>query len=183
MEIDKIIIGCIQNDRKAQQKLYDLFYDPMMRVALFYCKNETDAENAMMESFMYIFKNLASFKGESHIKTWIRRIVVNRSITIYNKTTKRNNIELSIDKSDFSNFIEDSINLISELEATYILKLIQELPDTERIVFNLYVIEGFSHKEIAEKLNFTDTTSRWYYSNARKSLQEKLSPTALKKID
>lgn len=183
MEPEEIITGCIRHDRKAQQRLYDLYYDSMMRVALFYCKNEADAENVMIESFMSVFKNIASFKGESLLKTWIRKIVVNRSISMYNKNIKRRNREMSVESSNHSYSIADRFDLIGKMEADYILKLVQDLPDTERIVFNLYVIEGYSHNEIAGKMNFTDSTSRWYYANARKRLQERLMPTTLTKID
>lgn len=183
METEELISECIKQNRKAQQKLYDLNYDMMMRVALFYCKNETDAENAVMESFMSVFKNIQKFKGDSKLSTWIRKIVVNKSISLYRNTLKRNARERLIEIFDHVHIIDSKHDLIDEIEADYILKQVQELPDTERIVFTLYVLDGYSHKEIGQQLNFSDSTSRWHYLNARKKLQIKLSPELLKKTD
>ena len=177
MTLAEIITGCENNSRKAQKELYDLFYDEMMRTALFYCINQDDAEHIVLDSLMDIFKTIGNFRGESSLKTWAKRIVINKSINHYRKEQARKKHETLIEDNQsgyfyLNNVIPDAASIIN---AKDIMLEVQSLPDSERIVFNLHAIEGYSHKEIAEKMNFAEGTSKWYYSNARKALQEKLT--------
>jgi RNA polymerase sigma-70 factor (ECF subfamily) len=177
MEVNPELINrLISNSRHAQRELFELFFKPMMRVSQVYCKNEDDAKSVVLEAFMDVYTNIKTYDPSRSFKAWFNAIVVNRALNHYAKHKKISGREKDIEPFMNENFdAEDgSENIISKLSADELLATIRTLPETDRIVFTLYVMEDLSHKEIAEQLGFTETTSRWYYSNARKKLQEKL---------
>lgn len=171
MDQQKIIEGCINGKSKAQQELFNHFADEMFGVCLYYSPNRSDAEDTLHEGFLKVFQNIKSFKGEGSFKGWIRRILVN---TALEKFRKKNRLYL-LDDQPF-NPVEDfsSSDIISDLSADDLIKLIQELTPQYRMVFNLYALEGLSHKEIAEKLNISEGTSKSNLARARVILQNKV---------
>jgi RNA polymerase sigma-70 factor (ECF subfamily) len=177
MEIGQALInGLLNNSRQAQRELFDLFFKPMMRVSQIYCSNEDDAKSVVLEAFMDVYTNISKYDPSRPFKTWFNSIVVHRALNHYAKYKKISGREKDIEPLMNENFdaADSSMNIISKMSADELLSAIHTLPETERIVFTLYVMEDLSHKEISDQLGFTETTSRWYYSNARKKLQEKL---------
>ncbi len=171
MDQQKIIEGCIKGNSKAQQELFNHFADEMFGVCLYYSPTRSDAEDTLHEGFMKVFQNIKSFKGEGSFKGWIRRILVN---TALEKFRKKNHLYLLDDQlyqpvEDFS-----SSDIISDISADDLIQLIQELTPQYRMVFNLYALEGLSHKEIAEKLNISEGTSKSNLARARVILQQKV---------
>jgi len=166
----ELIEGCKKHDRHAQRFLYDYFAPKMHALCCRYIKDKMEAEDVLVTSFTKIFDRISQFKNEGSFEGWIRRIVVNESLT-YLRRNKSMYLEMDIEAADRE---PDYERLDSQLEADDLLKLIAELPAGYRIVFNLYAIDGYSHKEIAEQLGINENTSKSQLSRARVALQKAL---------
>ena len=140
-----------------------------MALCLRYCKNQEEAEDALMESFVRIYDKIPTFRYQSSLETWMRRITVNISI---NKLRSQKDIWKELSESEYELGYTD--NAMYQLEAKQIMQLIERLPVGYRTVFNLFVVEGYTHKEIAEMMGIDEGTSRSQLAKARKSLQEML---------
>jgi len=164
------ISACLAQERWAQKKLYEDHYPTMMSICLRYGKNEQDALDTLHEGFIKVFKNIHKYKPGTSLKSWIGRIMVNTAIDSYRKKTRRRteDIESVLDVSDLN---PDIISLISAKE---IIACLQELTVAYRTVFNMYVIEGYPHKEIAAALGITESTSRSNLVKARAKLKHLL---------
>ncbi len=169
MTDEQIVEGCIKKDAIAQKHLYEKFVRKMMGVCLRYADSTEEAEDVVQNGFISVFENISSFRGTGPLEGWIRRIMVNTALTNIRKNKKlKQNIEL-----ESVEFMLPSTNQLNEsFEAQDLLKIIQTLPTGFKTVFNLYAIEGYSHKEIAEMLNISEGTSKSQYSRARKRLVE-----------
>jgi RNA polymerase sigma-70 factor (ECF subfamily) len=165
------IQSCIARERWAQQKLYEEYYGKMMGVCLRYANNEDDALDILHEGFIKVFKHIASYQPGTSLTAWIRRVMVNTAIDYYRKNIRRRTEDIE-SAYDLSNEDADAISQCSEKD---ILNAIQQLTPAYRTVFNLYVIEGFSHREIAEQLDITESTSRSNLVKARLKLQATLT--------
>jgi len=172
-ELNKIIDGCIRNKRKHQEKLFKLYYGKMMGVALRYTKDQDTAQEIVQNSFIKIYDKLHTFEKEGNFYSWITRIVINTAIDAIRKSKK--------DPFKFGNeyiFVEevsenDDEELdISNYQSKMILEAIQELSPAYQAVFNLYVIEDYAHKEIAEILEISEGTSKSNLSKAKANLQK-----------
>lgn len=176
----KLISGCKANERTAQEGLYKLFYAEMLRVCYTYLKSDDLSREALNTGFLKIFRNIATFdeqKGE--LGGWIRTIMVRTCIDLGRKESRFNtNITDIEDSQDI--FMPPAI--LDKLYAEDLLNYLRMLPTATRLVFNLSVIEGYNHKEIAEQLNIGESTSRWHLSEAKKLLRNILL-SAEKKID
>ena len=180
MEIEEIISGCIKNKRKAQDAFFSKFNGLLFGVCLRYTNNRFEAEDVMQEGLVKIYKNMHMYSPGRSFEGWIRRIMINTAITHYRKMQKHAYHE---DVSEVAVASSDS-ELFSECEFTKeeLMNTINELPNGYRTVFNLYVIEGYKHKEIAEKLKIDINTSKSQLSRAKKVLQQKLNDLAIIKI-
>jgi len=166
MTEQQLVDGCIREDRKCQEQLWDLYATKLLTVSIRYCQNREDAEDVLMEAFVKIFDNMSAFRGQSSLETWMRRIVVNTSI---NKIRSRKFTE-SIDNEVLH--IGYSDNAFDAMDAKVLMGMLESLPVGYRMVFNLFAIEGYSHKEIGELLSIDEGTSRSQLAKARKSLQD-----------
>lgn len=166
-----ILKACARKERWAQKVLYETYYGKMMGVCLRYSNNSEDALDILHEGFIKVFKNIVRYQPNTSLNAWIRRIMVNTAIDFYRKNVRRRTEDLDT-AYDISAKDVDAISKATEEE---ILKAIQELSPAYRTVFNLYVIEGFSHREISEKLNINESTSRSNLVKARMKLKEILS--------
>jgi RNA polymerase sigma factor (sigma-70 family) len=165
--LDKsIITKCIKGDRKAQETLYNFYSSKMKGVCLRYARSSFEAEDLFQDAFVKIFKNLQNYKGEGSFDGWIRRIVVNTSIDYYKKRmTQGDTVNYDdINESD----IDSKIELVNDIDYETLLKLLNELPNGYRMVLNLYAIEGYTHKEIAEILEVSESTSKSQLIKARR---------------
>lgn len=162
------ITACIRKEQWAQKKLYEEHYSKMMGVCLRYSNNKEDALDILHEGFIKVYKNITKYQPGTSLSAWIRRIMVNTSIDFYRKTVRRRTEDIE-QAYDISSPGADSVSQCSEKE---ILAAIQTLSPAYRAVFNLYVIEGFSHKEIAGQLGITESTSRSNLVKARLKLKE-----------
>ena len=167
IEENDLIKACVRQDRDAQQLLYKEYYSKLMGVCLRYSNNKDDALDILHEGFIKIFKNISKYLEGTSLIAWMRRIMVNTAIDFYRKNTRRRTEDLETAHSVSSNN-PDAISQVTEKE---ILGAIQTLSPAYRSVFNLYVIEGYSHKEIADQLGITESTSRSNLVKARHKLK------------
>lgn len=169
MTDEQIVKGCIDKNAIAQKNLYEKFSRKMMGVCLRYCDSTEEAEDVVQNGFISIFENIESFRGSGSLEGWVRKIMVNTALTNIRKNKKlKQNIEL-----DSVEFMLPSNTHTNDSFATKdLLKIIQSLPVGFKTVFNLYAIEGYSHKEIGEMLNISEGTSKSQYSRAKAQLQK-----------
>jgi len=162
-----LIQACIRKERWAQKELYETYYSKMMGVCLRYSNNKEDALDILHEGFIKVFNHIAKYQPGTSLNAWIRRIMVNSAIDFYRKSIRRRTEDIET-AFDISSNDADAISQCSEKE---ILAAVQQLSPAYRAVFNLYIIEGYSHREIAEQLEITESTSRSNLVKARTKLK------------
>jgi RNA polymerase sigma factor (sigma-70 family) len=167
---DELITGCRKRDSNAQKALYDIYSSKMYGLCYRYLKDAMEAEDVLIVAFTRIFERIEQFKGEGSFEGWIRRIVVNEALTSLRKRRSMY-LDAELEKADYE---LDYSKLEDHLEAEDLMQLINALPTGYRIVFNMYAIDGYSHKEIADSLGISENTSKSQLSRARTYLQKAL---------
>lgn len=175
-EIDQLIEDCISGKREAQSKLYQVYSSRLLAVCVRYAHDRSDAEDSLHEAFMLIFKKIGQYSGRGSFEGWMKRIAINVAINRYNQQRRFHAVE---DISSYESKME-SAEMDTFLNAKQMLEMIAELPPMYRMVFNLYAIDGYSHKEIAEKLRISEGTSKSNLSRARQILQKKIEKFGIK---
>lgn len=168
--LDELIKGCAAAKREAQRMLYQVLAPKMLAICMRYAKDRHEAEDILQIGFLKVYQKAETFKGDGSAEGWIRRIMVNTAIEVYRKNQRMMNmtaIEEAYDSAQ-TTFSMDN------LETKDLLRLIQQLPGVYKLVFNMYVIEGYSHKEIAEELGISESSSKSQLFRARAILREKL---------
>ncbi len=169
MSNEFLVKGCKKKDTKAQKQLYDKYSSKMMGVCLRYSDNVEEAEDVLQNGFIKVFESINKFRGEGSLEGWIRKIMVNSALdNIRRKKARKTNLQL--EEVEYKYAIEDTIT--GKLDSKVLLKMINTLPVGFRTVFNLYAIEGYTHKEIAQQLGISENTSKSQYSRARLHLQK-----------
>jgi RNA polymerase sigma-70 factor (ECF subfamily) len=171
MSEKQLIEGCLKGDRKSQKELYDLYSRKMMGVCLRYVGDRETARDLLQDGFVRVFTSLNTYTAAGTLDGWIRTVFVNNALEYLRK---RDILRGSTDIESMHEVLEDEETAISKISAGELMELVQSLPDGFKAVFNLCAIEGYSHKEIAEKLHITESTSRSQYVRARKWLQERI---------
>lgn len=168
MGIEQLIKKCKKQDLKSQEQLYHLFSRKLFGVCLKYSRNYQEAEDNLQDAFITIFKKIHQYKNKGSFEGWMKRIVVNTALQRYRKQK----VFSIIDEEQ----IETPEVAVEEenVELAYLLKIIQQLPDRYRMVFNLYVLDGYSHKEIAEVMEISVGTSKSNLARARYILKDKI---------
>jgi RNA polymerase sigma-70 factor (ECF subfamily) len=165
----ELIDGCRKGDRASQRALYDHFCRKMLAVCLRYSKTTAEAEDILQEGFVKVFQSIKDFRQESKLETWITRIMVNTALNVQRKKLYLYPMvdveELDLPEQEMS---------ISGIHFTQLLEMIQSLPQGCQIVFNLFAIEGYSHKEIATQLGISEGTSKSQFARAKSLLQQRL---------
>lgn len=169
--IDELIIACKQNDRNAQGQLYKKLAPTIFGVCLKYSSSYEEAQDNLQEIFIHLFNKINSFKNEGSFEGWVKRLAINfilqqyrGKIPVFEVITEKNVKEESFEIDNSKDFTEEQL-----------LKMIQELPNQYRLVFNLYVIDNYSHKEIAQALNISEGTSKSNLSRAKQLLKNKIN--------
>lgn len=170
---EKLIEKCIEKDRHAQESLYKKFYKELYLIAMRYLSDHHDAEDAIILTYHKVFKGLKKFKfnGQGSLGKWIRTILIHESIRLLQKR-KQLKFDDSILQIELEN---ESANGLQQMQAEDILQMIERLPTGYRTVFNLYVIEGHSHKEIASLLKISENTSKTQLKKARVKLMSQIN--------
>ncbi len=172
-EIKNIINGCLTGNRRDQELLYRRHAPRLYAVCLQYSGNDEEARDILQEGFIKIFENLANYKYEGSFEGWMRRIVVNTALEKYRSKHNLYRVD-DIDQIPEPDAEPDNSDY-SGLEAGDLLGIIRELPTKYRMVFNLFALEGYSHKEISNMMNITEGTSKSNLSRARVILQRRVS--------
>ena len=165
----EIIKGCIRKDKKYQKLLFDQYAPILLPVCMRYSHDKQNAEDILQEGFIKIFDNLQQFRSEGSLEGWMKRIMVNTALNHYRSNLKHLYHQ---DVDEISEILPSGKDTNAELQAKDILALVQKLPSGYRTVFNMYDIEGYSHKEIAQELDITENTSKTQLLKARKMLQK-----------
>ena len=177
-QTEQHIEACLTNDRKAQFALYDLFYQTLMRIARRYKNNNEDAAALVNESFFKAFTQIASYRKEIPFEYWLKRITINTVIDDFRKHKKINELQSTIDfaESGKEGMISEKVFNLAEkqLFEKDILKLIEGLKEEEKVVFNLFEMDGLQHKEIAEILGVSERSTKRYLAEARTKLKEQV---------
>ena len=160
---DELINGCLRRDNSAQRLLYETYSPRMYGLCCRYVKDSMDAEDVLVGAFTKVFDKIHQFKNEGSFEGWIRKIVVNEALT-YLRRHRSMYLEIDLEQAGYE---PDYQSLGDHLEAEDLLSIIQALPTGYRIVFNLYAIDGYSHKEIADQLGISENTSKSQLSRAR----------------
>ncbi len=174
-DISEIIEGCLNNDRRSQFMLYDYCFDSMMGICMRYEKDETRALEVLNGAFIKVLKNLDSFDNSLAFMPWCNRLTVNEAIDKYREKARRREI-FDQEQDGLENFsgVSESRATLDWEETEYLQSLLNHLSESEKTVFNLFAIDGYSHKEIAAVLSITERSSIRHLTNARKKLQELL---------
>jgi len=175
LSLDQLIYNCKKQDIKAQEQLYRLYANKLFAVCLKYSSSYQQAEDNLQDGFMTIFDKIKQYQDKGSFEGWMKRIMINTTLQKYRKQTV------------FEIFNEDHLKEPAleidedEVCVDYLLEIIQELPDRYRQVFNLYALDGFSHKEISEMLNISTGTSKSNLARARMILKDKIEVTQINK--
>ena len=168
MSLDELITKCTKRDAKAQEQLYRRYANTLFSVSLKYARNYTEAEDILQDGFITIFDKIGQFKNKGSFEGWLKRIVINTALQRYRKQRVFNIVnEEQLEQEDVL-VDEDDVSL------QFLLKIVQELPDRYRLVFNLYALDGYSHKEIANMLEINEGTSKSNLARARMILKQKV---------
>jgi RNA polymerase sigma-70 factor (ECF subfamily) len=167
----ELIKACLLGERQAQRDIFNMYAGKMMAICNRYCRHRLEAEDILQDSFVKVFTHLSDFEHNGSFEGWVRRIIINTAI----KNNQKKSVTL--EEIGLDHIKEDSTDpdVFSHLSEEELIKLISALPDGYRMVFNLFAIEGFSHKEIGEMLHIEESTSRSQLVKARRILQQKVN--------
>ncbi|MDH5415515.1 MAG: RNA polymerase sigma factor [Flavobacteriaceae bacterium] len=168
MSLEELINSCKRKDHKAQSQIYQLYAGKLFALCLKYSKNYQEAQDNLQNGFITIFDKIEQYNFKGSFEGWLRRIVINTALQTY----RQKNV-LNLITEDIPEQVEIEIDE-EEVSLDYLLKLIQELPNRYRLVFNLYVLDGYSHKEIAKMLDISEGTSKSNLSRSRVILRNKI---------
>jgi RNA polymerase sigma-70 factor (ECF subfamily) len=176
MEESEIIKGCLKNDRSCQKALYERYYGKMMSVCLRYAKDRDEAKDILHEAYMKVYDKLRNFGNKGSFEGWIRRIMVNTAIDHIRRNKHEYLIVNTVYASDQAATVKDESdeNIMNSVDHEEVMKAIQQLSPAYRAVFNLYVIEEYSHKEIADILDISEGTSKSNLAKAKFNLKKNL---------
>lgn len=168
-ELEELIHGCIRNERSAQERLYRLFYSRMMALVRRYIDQDVQAEEVLNNGFLRAFQKIQQYTFQGSFEGWLRKIVFHAVSDYVKQNVKYNEKVVLVEKDQYIH--KDHAD---RLYYNQLLELVQCLPDATRAVFNMYVMEGFSHKEIGKILGISEGTSKWHLSEGRRQLKEKI---------
>lgn len=173
-ELEQLIQGCVRNERSSQEKLYKLFYPKMMAMVRRYIDHEMQAEEVMNNGYLRAFQKLNQYNFQGSFEGWLRKIIFH-AISDYVKQNNRYAEKVVLVEKDELVHKDHADKLYYD----QLIKLVQALPDATRTVFNMYVMEGFTHKEIGNILGISEGTSKWHLSEGRRQLKEKIEKLEL----
>lgn len=172
MTEEQLIEGCKRGERLAQKELYETYSRKMMGVCLRYVGDRETARDLLQDGFVKVFTCMDSYSGAGSFEGWMRKIFVNCALEYLRKSDV---LRESTDLDNTAELVQADHSVLSDLSAAELMKLVHELPSGFRTVFNLFAIEGYSHKEIGEMMNITESTSRSQFTRAKQLLQRRIS--------
>lgn len=179
-ELQELIRKCRKDDRKAQERLFKLSFSLALSISRRYTRDQNEAMAVVNDGMLKVLQNLDHYSSELSFGGWVRRIMVNSAIDHYRKNKRHQERFPEFDGEDTSPAYDEDI--LDKISADEILSLVQQLPPAYRMVFSLYAVEGYTHREIAEKLDISEGTSKSNYSKARAKMQKALMSNYTVKI-
>jgi len=173
-ELEELIHGCIRNERAAQEKLYKLFYSRMMSVVRRYIDSEMQAEEVLNNGFLRAFQKVQQYTFQGSFEGWLRKIVFHAVSDYVKQNARYNEKVVLVEKDEYVH--KDHAD---RLYYNQLLEIVHTLPVATRTVFNMYVMEGYSHKEIGKMVGISEGTSKWHLSEGRRMLKEKIEKLQL----
>ena len=173
-ELEQLIQGCIRNERSAQEKLYRLFYPKMMALVKRYIDHEMQAEEILNNGYLRAFQKIKQYNFQGSFEGWLRKIVFHAVADYVKQNTRYSDKILLVEKDELVH--KDHAD---KMYYDQLIQLVQALPDATRTVFNMYVMEGFTHKEIGNMLGISEGTSKWHLSEGRRVLKERIEKMEL----
>jgi RNA polymerase sigma factor (sigma-70 family) len=168
LDLKQLINDCQSNNRKAQEQLYQLYSKKLFGVCLKYSRNYSEAQDHLQDGFIIIFDKIGQYSFKGSFEGWLKRIMINNVLQQYRNQPLLSSVDETLEDECEINLDDESISM------DYLLKIIQELPDRYRLVFNLYVLDGYSHQEIADMLSINTGTSKSNLARARSILKNKI---------
>lgn len=172
LQLDQIISNAIKEDRKSQQQLYTYCFTNLSTAVALYSKDLSETEWVFNIGMLKVFKNLENYTKGTNFLGWARTILVRTAIDVYRQQKKQNQTLVPLDINESSDSAQEVNMALNALRTEDIIKLIQRLPDNERIIFTMFEIEGYSHMDIEKTIGIKKNTSKWLLSKARKTLKE-----------
>jgi len=166
--------GCREGNRRAQHKLFKHFYSPMFRLCMRYAGSTDEAEDMLNEGFLKVFSNLDKYENTGSFESWMKRVMVNSALDYRRKYSPKMELTDLEEVAESSSIGYDVNTAVSNLSSEAIVSLVQQLPPMTRTVFNLFVMDGLSHAEIAQQLNISEGTSAWHVNAARTRLKNEI---------
>lgn len=163
--LEEVIEGCTKNRRKAQLELYKQYAPMLLALCMRYVADKSEAEDILQEAFFKILKSIREYTGKGHFENWMKKIVVNTAITHFHREKKHYYHEEIDQVQDVE--LQFGLTPEKEFEARELFELLRQMPEGYRVIFNLYAVEGFKHREIAEKLGIEESTSKTQYLRAK----------------
>lgn len=165
----ELVLGCLRQDRKAQETLFKRYYAYLVGVSMRYARDEHEAKDFASVALIKAFRKLRQYKQDGLLRAWLHRITVHTCIDEVRKRKRRDERE---QEAAAEMDIAISASAIQQLQEADLYRLLQQLPEIDRSVFSLYVVDGYSHREVGKMLGFTEGTSRWYLNRAKRRMQE-----------
>lgn len=171
MTDEQLVKGCVEGKPSAQQYLFDKYSRKMMGVCLRYAEDNQEAEDVLQEGFIKVFSAISSFNGKGSLEGWIRKIMVNTALDSYRKNSAT---KYAQEISEMDHVLGTNDYILENMEVEGLLNILRKLPEGYRMIFNMYAMEGYTHKEIGERLGISINTSKSQYSRARAYIQKML---------
>lgn len=168
----ELVRDCLQGDRNAQKRLYEYYSGKMMGICMRYCKDRETAKDVLHDGFLKVFTHLDSFENKGSFEGWVRRIIVNTALEFLRK---KNDEGFNLDIEEAFTLTSNDIGALEKMQADELVEMIRKLPDAYRTTFNLFVVEGYSHREISEVMHITESSSRVYLTRAKQLIQQMLA--------
>jgi RNA polymerase sigma-70 factor (ECF subfamily) len=168
---EELIRHLVKSDKNAQRELYERYSPKLWGVCLRYAKNQMSAEDIMQEGFLKILKYIKSYQGKGSFEGWMRRVMVNTAINYYKRNLKSDGVS---EFNEAYGVSSPNADAVSRMTSDELLAFVKELPSGYKTVFNMHIVDGYTHKEIAKQLDISENTSKSQLSRARKILQEKI---------
>lgn len=176
---EELVKGCLRNNRKYQKLLFEKYFSDMMKVCQRYAHDEDEAGEILQKGFIKVFGKLQSYNNAGSLEGWIKRIMIRTAIDHFRMQQREHRaVIMELETND----MPEEATVENNLAAEDILLLVQTLPPVQRTVFNLFALEGYTHKEISEELNISEGTSKWHLCEARKILKKALAPVYPKRV-
>ncbi|ACT93060.1 RNA polymerase sigma factor [Dyadobacter fermentans] len=177
--LTQLVEGCQREERRAQNVFYERYKNSLKGVCVRYARTDAEADDILQESFIRIFKNIQNIKQPESVDRWVKSVVIRTAINYYHQTTKRELLHSSIENSENLIGIDESFRVIEQLDFELLLGVIKSLPDGYRTVINLYLIDGYTHAEIANILSIAEGTSKSQLQRGRTLLIKKLQESGI----